>query len=486
MQYGLFTWRPWGSNFFVFGIMIPLGESDDMSISFRGPSPVNTGPPLLGMRSCFHNNLEGVAYKSDIHRSQDGLYYIDGRYFDEIIYLDQNIDRAIHFSTTSRYMKSVPSTYRNVTFTISTFLKTITVTRTVTAHQPGQPDEFWTSFSGKAVFMFEKTIGPRIYYKSGSAGTQVFKGQVPDWYLPPVPFPTLVADSQYEPSISRVMSNLAPLTEDEMEIAVASLITRATYSIPLYSEDVVFGDLSQECANQAKLLDINLSQYLYELTKIKSQVISTLQLLKGKASAKSLASLYLSAKYGYANTFRDTKAIVDALTKEMRSYKGTYTCRAQLNFADRSPCSTSSTWRTSFYQKIYYDQSWDDPLLDALQAAISSSIIPSLSDVWDYLPFSFVVNWFVNIESALAAVDAKTFIATLPIRAVIETRKDTTEIDLSLLSELHRYEICGYATYSRYRRELKRSARLPYARFGESNPSNHWVEGTALLLQARR
>lgn len=313
----------------------------------------------------------------------------------------------------------------------------------------------------------------------------VSASQVEPWFVPSVGYPVTVPKTAYQATTGAVIDQITELTQKEQDDIVNAILYRAHVSIPYYSENLVFGDLSQDCADQARLLSINLSQFIYELTQLKSQVAGTLSLLQGKASAKNLSSLYLSMSYGYANTYRDVKAIVDAVHKEMRMFKDMYTCRAQKHVSDDSPSNTFSTWRTSFFQKIYYNQSWNNPLLDGLQTAVASSIIPSLSDVWDYLPFSFVVNWFVDVNSALEAIDAKTFIATLPICAVIETRKDFTEIDLTLLPELNRYNITGNAKYAYYRRSLRRSARLPYARFGEPNPSNHWVEGAALIIQAR-
>lgn len=488
MQYGFHLWQPWTWGYQpIIGIMIPLDNSTyDSSYDIVGPKPSTGSASFLDMHECTHYNIKGTAFKSNLKRSSDGYYHIRGNRVDELVYLDMDGTRSLAFTTGNRIYGKPGTNCRNVTCDISASSSVVTVSQTYSVPQPHDASKFWYSVAEVAVFMIEKRDGVMLTIKSGARQTSKTAGKIADWSVPPFVYPTLSISKVYSSFNHVTIDQVSEISEVEKRLVMDTIIYRAHASIPVHSEDIVFGDLSQDCADQAQLLDINVSQYFYELTQMKQQVVDTLQLLKGKASAKNLASLYLSAKYGYANTYRDTKAIVDSAVAEMRKHKGMYTCRAQSHYSDFSPSFTFSSWRTSFYQKLYYSQSWNDPLLDGLQTALASSIIPSLSDVWDYLPFSFVVNWFVDINSALEAVDAKTFIATLPIEGVIETRKDFTDLDLGLFPELLRYGISGHATFALYRRKLCRSARLPLARFGDTNPSNHWVEGAALLMQARR
>lgn len=64
-----------------------------------------------------------------------------------------------------------------------------------------------------------------------------------------------------------------------------------------------------------------------------------------------------------------------------------------------------------------------DALLPALLSADSLSVLPTMSRVWDTLPWSFIVDYFVNISGKLQVIDLITKLALLQVGFVVNSAK---------------------------------------------------------------
>lgn len=178
---------------------------------------------------------------------------------------------------------------------------------------------------------------------------------------------------------------------------------------PVYTSRDVFGDLCRRCANDAQTLDMNNIEYLAELPEIVSGLKEVYSLLRGKATLKSAAKLYLSYSYGVRLTVADTIAIFQTLPRHLSKTRHHFRWVRSME-STTSTSYDSHAWRRSdlYHYKIYYSP-YDAGLVNLVDQMWNVGLFPSLKNGWDLIPLSFVVDWFVDISSRLSAYDAATF-----------------------------------------------------------------------------
>lgn len=116
-------------------------------------------------------------------------------------------------------------------------------------------------------------------------------------------------------------------------------------------------------------------------------------------------------------------------------------------------------------------------------------IFPTFGNLYDWVPWSFVVDWFFPIGPALEAIDYRTYIQTLTINFVCYGRKwEVTNVpnyDRYLyLPWWGRYlQPITALSCSYYHRWYEQQATPPKIESEFPTSFNHWIEGSALLIQ---
>lgn len=246
-----------------------------------------------------------------------------------------------------------------------------------------------------------------------------------------------------------------------------------TYKPPSYDLPVpndVRWDAVTESAEGARILYINTMQYLKELPLLGRTIKTVLGIRK--LNPKAMADAYLSAYYGLRLTIADSKEIARAarwqLSKESQRVS---------RIRSRKRYTRSDNVGVSYNLTIYYQQS-DSLLIKALNTLQSIDLFPSLKNVWDIIPFSFVLDWFVNIQDVLEEIDAQTFWSTTSINAIIESEKSEMDVEV---------EGFGNVVFSDYIRRVQFS--LPPCTPKLDDPTlpslRNWVNGSFLVIQRR-
>lgn len=159
--------------------------------------------------------------------------------------------------------------------------------------------------------------------------------------------------------------------------------------------DQVWGDLANRLVSKAKVFDGNGLAFIGDLigllTFIKTFLKSFLSLLRG--NFKEVANVFLSWYYGFRLTVKDSVELYR--NSETALKKGT------LEYWLDSATSTidGAAIRLSMYRKPYSLE-----FEDLMEVLWDFDLLPTPSVVWDWIPFSFVVDWFVPIGSALERV----------------------------------------------------------------------------------
>lgn len=235
---------------------------------------------------------------------------------------------------------------------------------------------------------------------------------------------------------------------------------------------IVLGDAVQSAANSALQFTGNAIPLVKEILQLKETLLDLYHLLQGEVSIDSLANLWLSARYGIRLTLSDLTDLISSIKKQLREAK-----------SPRRPISAcrggASTDLVEAHAKLYYDTVNHNVLARAINWLMVWDIFPTLTNAWDLVPYSFVVDWLVDVEGFLEAFDTRTLLSTMKIFSSCITTKYTWS---SQSAKLHGY--VGNVSWTRYIRSCPSEPPQPVPSFSGSLPSmQNIVDGTALIIQ---
>lgn len=156
----------------------------------------------------------------------------------------------------------------------------------------------------------------------------------------------------------------------------------------------IWNDMASEAYDSVEFgTESNGIMYAVEYAQMAEQVQRIIDTFKINSASKMAASLFLSFHYGWKLTLQDTIDMIDAL-EEDPSAKRTRLCASVRQVSDDEIYRyTVYTDSTCALRKLLYD------LQDKLDACLT------LENVWDMVPFSFVVDWILPIGEKLNAID---------------------------------------------------------------------------------
>lgn len=277
------------------------------------------------------------------------------------------------------------------------------------------------------------------------------RGYIPDW-----------ADN-LEGARFLSSSYLSELRETLLEIG--------TRTRPTYNDKLLFGDATVSAADSAKAFTGNTWVYAKELITIKESITGWIDLLTlHKPSSKEIASMYLSTRYGVRLTILDTIDLIEATFKAIRSDKrDILSCRGGSQ-VDGVTC----------HCKLYYRRDNSNDFLGFIEWLYTWDLFPSLENLWDIVPYSFVIDWFLDVGKLLNKLDSIAYTKSMDIVATcysskVEWKPDNLDRLLGLSGEI---------TFTHYRRLIPLEPYQPIPSFSGVLPSAiNIVDGTALILQ---
>lgn len=261
-----------------------------------------------------------------------------------------------------------------------------------------------------------------------------------------------------------------PLMESHIwrDIMIRYANTAVQHAIP------DMGELSYACLDQMRTWTSNgiaLSKdyisFVGELTAMKDLVVNW-------RSPTSWASAFLSYKYGSRLTVADTKSLIKAIA----TYKTS--CEAVVKV------SSSVDW---FQDKCHhivhygiYTHPYDRVLTELEETLRKFDAYPDYKNLWDLIPFSFVVDWFIDVGNLLDHLDAVSEFSSYDIIASAMSSKTERTVPAG---ELGLSAFVGDVVCKRYTRTFSSVAIPPSYSFNDlsSKSFDQWIEGTALMVQ---
>ena len=185
------------------------------------------------------------------------------------------------------------------------------------------------------------------------------------------------------------------------------------------------GELCQAAVDNLNYVEINTIAYLKDLKDFGSELRSLAKLVSNPLNPKAWASFFLNTQYGSRLTIADTFELFNGVirrSKELtkRSRHTWRTCRARTNVPIESSYGTGI--RTTNY-KVYYNP-LEAGIMSYVQKFAQWDLLPTAANIWDFIPYSFVVDWFVDIGGFLEAIDSRVAAASYDVIGVLYSTKD--------------------------------------------------------------
>lgn len=246
--------------------------------------------------------------------------------------------------------------------------------------------------------------------------------------------------------------------------------------LPMVSHDE--GRIGFELISQFKLTDINLPAFFMELPEFGKSTIDVLSSLKDasklagvKSVAKNLSKANLAYQYGDRLSVSDASELI-GITHELGRQADLFGPRT----AKSKDFVTLDSPTVSGVDILRYTATAapTDPLSKGVYGLAH---VFNYANVWDMIPFSFVVDWFLNFGDYLAAEDAHVLNCILTYSRIIRSRAldvklDNFELDGSLLS----------GTFKYFERDKVEKVPAPNIDLQASIPRPaQWINGTSLL-----
>jgi hypothetical protein len=211
---------------------------------------------------------------------------------------------------------------------------------------------------------------------------------------------------------------------------IIRLARRELFSIAQLGHDVQSENrptLQAESFDEINRFDGNMLALLGDLKNIGKSSVSVLtDLMKSSSSPRKLASAWLSARYGDRLTYKDLSSLFAGFTRSAwrhsrhTSYlRGRSRKTVTVEYKDASAVVHLST-QIAVTPKDY------NGLMKSVRRAYEWDYYPSLGNIWDLIPLSFVVDWFVDVSSIFKDLDRLVQARYYNVTCVLETVKVMT------------------------------------------------------------
>lgn len=286
-----------------------------------------------------------------------------------------------------------------------------------------------------------------------------------------------IAESQS--TVGVVMSN------EKLELTTSSLAALLENQIERLWPDIFpiggahWGQLASEASSRLNRNHVNMIAFIRDLR----HPLEMVPKLRNLSKLKTLAGNYLSVSYGVLPTISDLKNIWEAAMIRRPFYDklGYVTGTAGRSFVQSGEESYSYTTSYELEQHLKLAVAKEDSRFDAVISGLDNlGFLPTLQNIWDLVPYSFAIDWFVNIGDILEAVDSRQRLLRFNIRYVTMSRRESLHHDFNVKAT----GFDGRISRVHYHRWVTSQCPVPPLSLQSDLASfDHWLEAGALIVQ---
>lgn len=284
-----------------------------------------------------------------------------------------------------------------------------------------------------------------------------------------------------------VTATIPPLYDsaEAAELALAEYFSPLRPTITASSEVDDWQELGDTAADNLMQTSVNHFANSAQLTRVFGSLKSTLQLIKGYQNPKAWANWWLSLRYGDRLTLKDistdSNAVFSEVFEKTKTWVKSFYTSHSMSQTTGTPAYRLPAPSITHYLKMYYTFRDYGAWGKAYIFTRKWSLWPTTEELWDVIPLSFVVDWFIDVSDLFAEFDRDTLCQYIDVSSVITTEKKTYDVgDLKLGNFLF-----SGVKITHYSRSL--GTRLPSGPFrcdrGHASAINV-VDGISLIIQA--
>lgn len=264
---------------------------------------------------------------------------------------------------------------------------------------------------------------------------------------------------------------------DLLKAQIAHYVGLLGGDLPPYPDNFTSG-VKVDAVEACRVVKINTLALAVDIKNLRSVSTWARSIPKIKKLSDAARS-YLGYKYGAPLTADDVVKLVTSLGKlgRRRKVNGHSVSRSRGVTSAPSTMVPSSSWNRQYNVKLYYDPI-DDVGATVFRGLTDYGLFPSRKNLWDFIPYSFTLGWLMNVNDYLDAADAEDYLHTVSISSVVQSSRDSITVPGSAVMA----GLSGTMEVVFYSRSVQPTLSLENPSFQISNPSNHLLEGGALIL----
>lgn len=423
---------------------VVFAHSNDHEVK-SGYKPITSDRNYLGERSCVHQHLEGelIATNYEFHettRSIMGRTYYDSWLQPKNSSTKVLVDGAYYPSKGITFGLKVNPTPKTPTNPMDWRFKTGNLTL--------QVSEDGGSLTGSLIFVspFGSNVSPGAgavrdvpstitlsvnetiplgryvsIQKTSGFDRQTWDWPNGHWVSHPQTFGLYLSASVSKPCKAVAPTDTGVLLAQTVGLVNSFFLNAEIETTAWQVQQETLPSLVSGALDAAADLSINTLAYARDVRNLAKDAKSLLKTARGIKNPKNWANAWLSYRFGLRLFAQDTKQVLKAIQK-IDTYRGEIRRSHRSQTVHRSlSCGETDvrTGLTLFVDAVPMRQR------SISHAALALDVAPTLSNMWDFLPYSFVVDWLVPVGEALETIDSKTKLSQFPVRgATITTRAD--------------------------------------------------------------
>jgi hypothetical protein len=494
--------------------MLPTGNSESKSFDFDLGLPPShrTRPRLYGDSDTVHHNLKGqLEIGSDFEKFESfsfgtAEFTLDKYHFNSP-YLDRDgvvIQPGQHIIWEPEFCKGPGSI--------------MIVAREVEVSGNSRNRYFWYRYPPESPWNLQDFVGIVVSRDFSRFGWAVFR---PNEYPPN-------ADPEWTPS-SFIEELLQGEPDEDLDPNGWYRASRQVASAPVsskaylrsywkrtlravchrLSESIVYDEsemaklersLGQTACDAFRPVEANAFSTLIELTKLRSEITDWVDGLReiGKnvrhpgKFIRALGNFRLSTKWGIPLTVKDAKEIADQVTDDLvygvrrNNWQSSRARDSIKGYPKRGLWGLHDPVEIKVGLKAYVSK-YDNRLARFASGLFDYGFI-SYSNVWDMIPYSFVVDWFTNVSERVELIDSTTYKdAFLDVKGSVLSHCWELNVPTSTWRQLTGLPVrSANVTYRFYQREILDS--IPWPHLEDKELSSNlgfiqYLDGATLILQ---
>lgn len=310
------------------------------------------------------------------------------------------------------------------------------------------------------------------------------------WYLTTTPPPTYSFGSWVRNATRQGYSLLTPPKVPDISYLKKKVKEGLSWltSVGLGQDDnATWDDLTVDCVTQCKRLDTNLYTLLPELVNLgkgMSTLVADAAKLARNPSIRKVANMELSLKYGVQLTVKDVISSHKLWTKYRRRKGGWENAHSIRRVSTQMPTPHGGLANVSRYSslKIWYKPTPKHPLSAAVWNMYSYGVYPSVENSWDMIPFSFCVDWLIDVQKTCRQIDTGTLVAAIQCDLVLYGSKVVADLNVSNIPDL-RGLVGGTIHYVKYYRRSGPLRSPQPSLYAASGQFHNYAEAGAIITQ---